>query len=65
MLLFFNLIYTYIFNFIFAAEESACIFIQKIYRGYRSRKEFHTNVCCKVWRKFEDLHENIVLNNHE
>ncbi|SCM04680.1 serine/threonine protein phosphatase 7, putative [Plasmodium chabaudi chabaudi] len=46
-------------------EESACILIQKIYRGYHARKEFHTNVCCKVWRKFEDLHENIVLNNHE
>ncbi|SBT45440.1 serine/threonine protein phosphatase 7, putative [Plasmodium ovale wallikeri] len=49
----------------YSEKESACLMIQKLYRGYQARKEFHSLVCSIVWRKFENLHENLTLNNHE
>ncbi|KMZ90630.1 hypothetical protein PVMG_02799 [Plasmodium vivax Mauritania I] len=45
--------------------ESASIRIQRAFRGYRARKEFHSFVSSLVWRKFEHLHENMTLNNHD
>ncbi|SBS87423.1 serine/threonine protein phosphatase 7, putative [Plasmodium ovale curtisi] len=49
----------------YSEKESACLMIQKLYRGYQARKEFHSLVCSIVWRKFENLHENLTLNNHD
>uniref|UniRef100_A0A8C9GRV5 Serine/threonine specific protein phosphatases domain-containing protein n=1 Tax=Piliocolobus tephrosceles TaxID=591936 RepID=A0A8C9GRV5_9PRIM len=73
-----NKIYIYLFfplSFIFffippvfinlIEKESACIFIQKMFKGYQGRKEFHNFACRIIWRKFESLHENITLHNHE
>ncbi|KMZ83793.1 PP1-like protein serine/threonine phosphatase [Plasmodium vivax Brazil I] len=49
----------------FSETESASIRIQRAFRGYRARKEFHSFVSSLVWRKFEHLHENMTLNNHD
>ncbi|CAA9990378.1 serine/threonine protein phosphatase 7, putative [Plasmodium knowlesi strain H] len=49
----------------FSETESACIRIQRVFRGYRARKEFHSFVSSLVWRKFEHLHENMTLHNHD
>ncbi|GAW82989.1 serine/threonine protein phosphatase 7 [Plasmodium gonderi] len=49
----------------FSEEESASIKIQKTFRGYKARKEFHFSTCSLIWRKFEHLHENMILNNHD
>ncbi|EUD65899.1 protein phosphatase [Plasmodium inui San Antonio 1] len=49
----------------FSENESACIRIQRVYRGHRGRKEFHSLVSSLVWRKFEHLHENMTLHNHD
>ncbi|CRG95746.1 serine/threonine protein phosphatase, putative [Plasmodium gallinaceum] len=46
-------------------KESACIIIQKIFRGFLAKKNFYSFVCCTIWRKLEHLHEYITLNNHE
>ncbi|CRH03910.1 serine/threonine protein phosphatase, putative [Plasmodium relictum] len=46
-------------------KESACIMIQKIFRGFLAKKNFYSFVCCTVWRKFEHLHEHLTLNSHE